>query len=50
MTTYDPKCEELARHFLPTGASEDLVSLLALEIQQAIEDWLEFEVPKEALI
>jgi lauroyl/myristoyl acyltransferase len=39
---YDPKCEELARHFLPDAPvpSEDIQNL-AQTIQDAIEDWLQ---------
>jgi hypothetical protein len=42
---YDPKCEELARHFLPTEPPPDAarVQALAEVIQDAIEDWLEGE-------
>jgi hypothetical protein len=39
--TYDVKCEELARHFLPIGTSEKRVQLLAQRIQDFIEDELE---------
>jgi|SRR5579862_28770 len=39
---YDPKCEELARHFLgdETGATEDDVRKLSAVLQQAAEDYL----------
>ena len=40
-TSYDPKCEELARYFLanePEITRED-ISELAGVIQRAIEDW-----------
>jgi hypothetical protein len=40
---YDPKCEELARHFLAdTGEDQDeaQVSELAGKIQQTIEEYL----------
>lgn len=36
--SYDEKCEELARHFLATGASKTLIAQLAQEIQTAAED------------
>lgn len=41
--TYDPKCEELARHFLDyeVGVTEDVVKVLAAEIQNCIEDFIE---------
>jgi hypothetical protein len=36
--SYDPKCEELARHFLPSGVNEGIVRALAQAIQNFIED------------
>lgn len=36
--SYDPKCEELARHFLPSDTSEKTVQYLAQGIQDYIED------------
>jgi hypothetical protein len=44
--SYDPKCEELARYFLPSTTREALVLALAAEIQQAVEDFLATEVAK----
>jgi hypothetical protein len=41
MSTYDPKCEDLAREFLPSNISARLVAELSVAIQQAVEDWLE---------
>jgi hypothetical protein len=41
MFLYDPKCGELARHFLDSGASDKHIDRLAFYIQQNIEDWLE---------
>jgi hypothetical protein len=49
--TYDPKCGELAVHFLADDDMSHLTSLqvirrtdsLALAIQQAVEDWKEDE-------
>jgi hypothetical protein len=35
--SYDPKCEELARHFLPGGA-ERLVEVMAQRIQDHVEE------------
>lgn len=40
---YDPKCQELSEHFLPTGASDRLKSQLAQHIRDSIEDWLSRE-------
>jgi hypothetical protein len=42
---YDPKCGELARHFLPTDPAPDAATVEALAeiIQEAVEDWLEEE-------
>lgn len=37
--SYDEKCEELARHFLPDCHTEQ-PKVLAQWIQDAIEDWL----------
>lgn len=41
--SYDPECEKLARHFLGDLASERLVQELSQELQQRVEDWLEYE-------
>lgn len=38
--SYDPKCEELARYFLPSDISERLIESLAQRIQDFIEDEL----------
>jgi polysaccharide pyruvyl transferase WcaK-like protein len=40
--SYDPKCEELARYFLPE-ANSDSVNRLAGIIQQIIENFIEYE-------
>jgi hypothetical protein len=37
--SYDPKCYELAEHFLPSQASQRLKSELAQAIQDAVEDY-----------
>ena len=39
--SYDPKCEELGRHFLPSDTSERLVQSLAQRIQDCVEDHIE---------
>lgn len=39
--SYDPKCEELAKYFLPSGSSERAIQLLAQRIQDAVEDELQ---------
>jgi hypothetical protein len=39
--SYDPKCEELARHFLPSGASPKIIWAVAQRIQDAVEDEIE---------
>ena len=41
MSSYDPRCEELAREFLPSNINPQLYAELAVVIQQAVEDWLE---------
>ena len=39
---YDPRCEDLARHFLADEPElEGLVPVLAQEIQESIEIWIE---------
>lgn len=43
MTLYDPKCKELARHFLGHRTSDRLVQELAAEIQRLIERWIQNE-------
>jgi hypothetical protein len=37
---FDIKCYELAQHFLPDNAPEQIKSKLAQVIQDDIEDWL----------
>lgn len=37
----DPKCVDLARHFLPSTASDDFIYRLGLHIQEQVEDWME---------
>ena len=42
--SYDPKCYELAEHFLadePDLDSEQAREILALELQQSAETWIE---------
>lgn len=39
--SYDPKCEELAQHFLPSGTSRQTTQHLAQRIQEFIEDEIE---------
>jgi hypothetical protein len=52
VSTWDPKCEALAEHFLqdegpilgsnePSDRGEQRIKSLARAIQQAIEDWLD---------
>lgn len=43
MKLFDPKCGELARHFLGEFASHRLVLCLAVELQICVEGWLEKE-------
>ena len=38
---YDSKCEDLAKHFLHKGASENLVRELAEHIQDEVEFWFD---------
>jgi predicted DNA-binding transcriptional regulator AlpA len=38
---FDPKCYELAEHFLPSGAPDRLKNGLAQWIQDEVESWLE---------
>ena len=47
--SYDPACEELARHFLQDVPCQSLNYLpdLAQAIQRAVEEWLENEVIHE---
>jgi|HubBroStandDraft_5_1064220.scaffolds.fasta_scaffold37730_3 hypothetical protein len=47
--SYDPKCEELARHFLPSDISERLITSVAQRIQDFIEDELA-DMEREARI
>lgn len=46
--SYDPACEELARHFLSDLApsSDQFARDLAQHLQDEIETWLEFEIKK----
>lgn len=37
---YDGECENLARYFLGTPASQEAVERLAQAIQYAVEDWI----------
>ena len=39
--SYDPKCDELARHFLEIDTPEKYVSGLAQSIQDCIESYIE---------
>jgi hypothetical protein len=48
--SYDPKCEELARHFLPSEVNEGIVRSLAQAIQNFIEDELHNIVANARLI
>jgi len=41
MSSYDPKCEDLEREFLPSDINPNLYAELAVAIQEAVEDWLE---------
>lgn len=41
--SYDPKCEELAEHFLTPHTALELRHELAQHIQDEIEIWLEIE-------
>jgi hypothetical protein len=38
--SYDPACEDLARHFLSDVAAPLLVQKLAQHIQDEIKDWI----------
>lgn len=38
--SYDPKCEELAWHFLPSDTSQRTIQKLAQRIQDFVEDEL----------
>ena len=38
---FDPKCDELAAHFLPEEASVADKANLSQYIQDAVEEWLE---------
>lgn len=44
-TSYDPACEDLARHFLVDDDmyTDEKAKLLAQHIQTAIEDWLAYQ-------
>lgn len=37
--SFDPKCMELAEHFLPSQATDSLKKELAQHIQDAVEDF-----------
>ncbi len=39
--SFDPKCFELAEHFLPDKIREQTKEELAEHIQNSIEEWLE---------
>lgn len=41
--SFDPKCLELAEHFLPSAASEQLKNELAQTVQNAVEEFCEME-------
>lgn len=41
MDELDPKCEELARKILPNGTDPTFVFRLGIEIQDAIDDWMQ---------
>jgi hypothetical protein len=41
--SHDPRCHDLARHFLGGAASDRLVSNLAQAIQDEIESWIKHE-------
>jgi hypothetical protein len=41
--SHDPRCHDLARHFLGGAASDRLVSNLAQAIQDEIESWMKHE-------
>ena len=43
--SYDPKCEELARHFLPREATPEQVANFAQAIQDSVESTLEYLYP-----
>jgi hypothetical protein len=49
LMSYDPKCEELARYFLPSDIAERLIESLAQRIQDFIEDELA-DMEREARI
>jgi hypothetical protein len=41
--SFDPKCLDLARHFLGHSISEALAKVLAQHIQDEVDFWMEFE-------
>jgi hypothetical protein len=41
--SFDPKCLDLARHFLGHSVSEALAKALAQHIQDEVKFWMEFE-------
>jgi hypothetical protein len=40
---FDPKCYEVAEHFLPSGSSATLKERMAQHLQDEAEFWLESE-------
>lgn len=48
--SYDPKCEDLARHFLPDGVREEIVQGFAQAIQNFVEDELENYIVRARLV
>jgi hypothetical protein len=44
--SYDPACEELARHFLGDLGFENMTRDLAQHVQDTVELWLECEIAK----
>jgi hypothetical protein len=48
MNSYDPKCEELARYFLPENADAARIQEVAQAIQQTIENGLTAEETEAA--
>jgi hypothetical protein len=38
--SYDPKCEELAEHFMPEGTSRHTIQCIAQRLQDFLEDEL----------
>ena len=46
--SYDEKCEELARHFLPSTIRDSLIKELAQHIQDGVEGWLQDKLTDSA--